>query len=296
MKIQFQYYPANVKSNNPLGFVTLEYFLKSTKQPKNNILNIFNKIKEAEANGDNKLKSELKQNNLFYFTPCVIIDNYRRYDNIVNFTGLAVLDFDHIDKANDLKHIIFNKYQSVVAAWLSPSKRGVKALVNIPVVNSVDEFKQYYYGLAAEMETYEGFDSSGQNSVLPLFQSYDPELLQRQYTTIWKEKGLKIDDFSVLDPIEAPDIKTTEYDTKRVINIIKSGMSNITDNGHPQLRGLAFAVGGYVATGYIDSMEAEQLMHYIIQDHPYLKKGVKGYKLTVSQMIEKGKQRPIILD
>jgi len=293
--IQFQYYPSNVKSNKPLGFVSLEYFLKSTKKPKNNIIDIFDKIALAESNNDMKLKSELKQNNLFYFTPAVIINGYRRYANIYKFTGLLVLDFDHNKNSNELRDYLFNEYKFIIAAWLSPSKKGVKALVKIPIVKTTDEFKEYFFGLAVEMDKYDGFDGSCQNSVLPLFQSYDPDLLFREYATTWDVKGIKVNNFDTGEVIEPINIDVTENDTKHVVQIINSGMNNIFDNGHPQLRGLCIAVGGYIAAGYIDYYDAEKLIHNIIITHQYLKKGVKGYQLTASQMLKKGMEKPLLL-
>ncbi len=294
--IQFQYYPARVKSNKPLGFVSLEYFLKATKHPKNNILDVFEQIAEAEQKGDMKLKSELKQNNLFYFTPCVIVNGYRRYDNIYQFTGLLVLDFDHIPNANEFKHLLFSSYKFIIAAWLSPSKNGVKAIVKIPVVKTVDEFKEYYFGLATELDQFLGFDGSGQNAVLPLFQSYDPELLHRKHSHTWETKGIKINDFNTSEVIEPLNIDVSKDDTQRVINIINSGLENIHDNGHPQLRGLCLAAGGYIAAGYIDLYDAETLIRNTIINHKYLKKGVKGYQRTAAEMIRKGMEKPLKLE
>ena len=169
-EISFQYYPARVNSNEPLGIISLEQFLISTKTPKDSTKAIFDQIAAAELSSNKKLKAELKQNHLFYFTPCVHVHPFRRYACIKHFTGLLILDFDHIDNARDFKYFLFDEYKSLIAAWLSPSKRGLKCLVKIPKVNTVEEFKEYYFGIASEMEVYNGFDPSGQNAVLPLFQ------------------------------------------------------------------------------------------------------------------------------
>jgi hypothetical protein len=106
-EISFQYYPARVNTNRPLGLISLEQFLISTKSPKDSTKAIFNQIAAAELSGDKKLKGELKQNHLFYFTPCVLVHPIRRYSCIKHFTGLQVLDFDHIDNARDFKYFLF---------------------------------------------------------------------------------------------------------------------------------------------------------------------------------------------
>lgn len=293
--INFQYYPANVKSNKPLGLVSLDYFIKSTQNPKANIIETFNKIAEAERSDDKELKANLKQNNLFYFTPCVIIDGFRRYSNIVKFTGLLVLDFDHIDNAEEFKEYVFKEYRCIIASWLSPSKKGIKALVNIPIVNTTDEFKEYYFGIATEMQQYKGFDESGQNSVLPLFQSYDSKLLYREFASTFNIKGIKVNDFDTTVSTKPINIEPNDDYEKRIYKIIDSGFDNIKDNGHPQLRSLCLSIGGYVANNYIGEHDVCSYIDSKIELHSYLCKGINGYQKTARQMIEVGKSKPLEL-
>jgi VirE N-terminal domain len=291
----FQYYRANIKSNKPIGYINLNQFIKCHINPKDNIKEVFRKIVDAEQTGNRQLKAELKQNNLYYFTPCVQVYPYRRYSDIRYFTGLLVLDFDHINNAKEFKQFLFDNYKFIIAVWLSPSKYGVKCLVKIPVVNTVDEFKEYYYGIVTEMEIYNGFDGSGQNPVLPLFQSYDPELLFRDDFDIWEIKGIKVSDFTTAIELPPSDIDITDKDKQTVIKIINTGFNNINDYGHPPLRGLCIAVGGYVSAGYISEHDAIDLVKCRIENHPYLSKGVTGYKKTAEWSIMTGKKKPIYL-
>ncbi len=191
--LKLHYYPARVESKKPIGSVTLKYLLKALKDPNDRIKRIFKLIAKAEIYDNMKRKATLKQNNLYYFTPCVNLDgNGRGYKNIVSFTGLAVLDFDHIEDAEEFKIYFFNKYKWTIGAFLSPSKKGVKFLVKIPLVNSVDEFKSYYYGLGLVLDKYKGWDGTGQNCVLPLFISWDPNTLHREDAEIFNIKGKKL--------------------------------------------------------------------------------------------------------
>jgi len=294
--IEFPYYPAHVNSKRPLGTVSLQEFLKANKNPGRKIIDVFRQIAEAEASGDKKLKAELKQNNLFYFTPCVKTDGKGRgYENITGFNGLAVLDFDHIDNAEDFKKFVFDTYKFVLSAFLSPSKKGVKFLVKIPVVKSVEEFKEYYFGLGLEFEQYNGWDGTGQNCVLPLFLSYDPDLLHRDYADTWTRKGKKINAFlpSGYAPVV---IEATGDDKEAVQRIIQSAIDKITENGHPQLRAAAITLGGYVATGYIDKSDAVTFINNLIANNGYLRKGVAGYQKTALTAIEKGMQAQLFLN
>jgi hypothetical protein len=295
--IRFQYYPGNIKVTQPAGWLTLDYLLTSTRSPKPHVIDTFNRIAEAESAGNMKLKAELKQNNLYFFTPCVHVKEKRRYKDIIQWTGLMGLDFDHISNASDFKQAIFFEYKYIIAAWLSPSKRGVKALVKIPICSSVLEFKERFNALSFEMDMYNGFDTAPKNCVLPLFQSFDPELLHRDnpHTFTGREKLT-----DVFDPSTAPDpgfvFNSDNHKHKgRIIKMIDSGMSKITSNGHPQLRGLCVAVGGYVAAGYISEHEAREYLHHKISYHNYLSKGTRGYQKTADQMLGYGQQKPLAL-
>jgi len=291
---QFQFYTNNVKRPNPVGWVTIDRFIKSIKQPKQHLVEIFNQISYYESIGDMKTKAKIKER-IYYFTPCVHVQSVRRYKDIVRWTGLAVLDFDHINNAPDFRDYLFAEYSSIIAAWLSPSKKGVKALVNIPVVYSVDEFKSYYFGLASEMWQYNGFDGSGQNCVLPLFQSIDTDLLYRPAADTWTDTGHNNKQLTD-EIIPATPIHGTERHEKIILGMINKGFDKITGNGHPQLRGLCIAVGGYISNGYIDKNKALQQINYKIETNGYLKKGIAGYKRTANWAVNLGMNRPIHLN
>lgn len=289
----FQYYKDDIHSSNPAGWVTLDQFIRANKEPKPHIEELFNQIAYYSSIGDNETKAKLKER-LFSFTPCVQLKGRRKYSSIAKFTGLMVLDFDKIHNAIDFKDYLFNEYNSIIACWLSPSKMGVKALVNIPVVTSTDEFKEYFFGIAEEMWQYNGFDGSPQNCVLPLFQSWDPDLFQRENPTQWIKKGIRLQNFTTstgeVNPVEG-----NVYYDERIYKIIDTGMSRIHDNGHPQLRALCVAIGGYVANGYITKDKVLNMINYKIELHPYLKKGIKGYQNTAREMIEFGITKPLSL-
>jgi hypothetical protein len=53
----------------------------------------------------------------------------RNDNNIISYTGLICLDFDHCNIAD--KRDELNRKQYVVACWVSPSGNGVKALVQV---------------------------------------------------------------------------------------------------------------------------------------------------------------------
>jgi hypothetical protein len=286
--VKFQFYPAYVNSKKPIGEVTLFEFLKANQDPDDKIKTVFAQIAQAEANGDAEQKAYLKQSFLYYFTPCVWTDGQGRgYANILSFTGLLVLDFDHIEHASEFKYYLFSAYDCIVAGWLSPSKKGCKFLVKIPVVSDVDEFKSYFYGIGVEMEKYKGFDGTGQNAILPLFLSYDPDLLYRDNASVWTKRGKMLNAF-VASTVALVPVEVGQGDKARVQNIIIRLFDAIVDNGHPQVRSAGVTLGGYVASGYIDQHEAENFIFTLIQNNSYLRKGIKGYQNTAKTAILTG--------
>jgi len=291
----FQYYKNDIHTPTAEGWVSLRHFLKANKTPKPEIVEIFNKISEASAKGDSITKARLKES-LFSFTPCVHVSGRRRYSDIIQFTGLAVLDFDKIENAIEFKEYIFNEYNFIYSAWLSPSKKGVKAMVKIPICQSTDEFKAYFFGISAEMDQYNGFDGSGQNCVLPLFLSYDPELLQRENPETWSIKGFKRDNFESAEYIAPTPIDRTDDHGKIIIAMIDKAIDKIDGNGHPQLRGICISIGGYIANNYINRDDAVSRIFYRIEQNSYLSKGVPGYKKTALWALSIGLNKPLHLD
>lgn len=290
----FPYYEADIKRSSPIGEVTLSEFLRAISKPKASIRAIFSRIAQAEIDGDMGLKAELKTS-LFSFTPAVRITGRRRYADITSFTGLMPLDFDHLPSvtaAKDLKNHLFESYDFIIASWLSPSARGVRALVRIPICQNTDEYKSYYHALGRlEMQQYVGYDTAPQNPVLPLFLSYDPFLRYRDDPSEWQHQ------YTPLPPPNIPHYKyeATPVYTSRACRIVRSHIDAISDNGHPQLRAAAFTLGGYVGAGYLTTPEAEQFIISLIHSNAYLSHKPSVYIKTAKEMIQKGTQQPLYL-
>ena len=137
--VSFQFFPAKIWEATPLGELTLRQFLDVHKNPKQSTIDVIEQIKIAAKNNDLKLKDSLKQNNLYSFVPSVKLDGTGRgMVNIVDYNPIMMVEFDKIDHAKELKERLFYILKSVVAAWISPSGRGLKLLIRIPKPKSVD--------------------------------------------------------------------------------------------------------------------------------------------------------------
>ena len=299
-QIFLQVYKQPVTNTTPhKELVTLRKILTFFAEPGRRIAEIFYLIEKAELVADWKEKGRLKTTYLIFLTPCVIIKGTRRYSCIAMFTGILVIEWDHIDNAADFKQFIFETYTCVICCFLSPSRRGIKALVKIPIVHTVDEFKEYYFGIAAEMDQYPGFDRTGQNPVLPLFQSYDPDLLERNDPLTWTTKRIPAPPRPPAEPMNIP----TNYSDKQrqsAARIIYQGFvtrfKGINDVGHPIVRSIAYTAGGYIAGGYLDELEVIAFLDSWIDTISYLNPKAETYKKTVRDMVNRGKAAPLKLN
>jgi hypothetical protein len=285
----FNYYEADIKRSTPLGSVTLEYLINAIRTPKKDIRNVFEEIRIAEENKDMATKQALKSK-LYSFTPCVYVNGPRKYSNIQHWTGLLVLDFDHLasDVAVEFKEYLFNEYKCIITAWLSASRHGVRALVKIPICTSVDEFKHYFAGIERHLNCYNGFDTAPKNCILPMFISYDAEILHRTDAQTWSTKHIEI---------VRPAVKQYIVDDKTSVieKIIAKRINTITDTGHIILRATSYLLGGYVGANYIDYNDAISLINNLIDSQSYLSKKPDVYKQTAKQMVDKGLNFPTYL-
>jgi len=297
LNTEFFYFPANIESKKPIGRVTLYNYLKAIKQPKPEIVTLFKEIEKASLAGDKKLKDELKSK-LYYFLPCVELDGLgRSYENVTGFTGLMIADMDNLEPnfAKELKEHLFYTYPFVIASFLSASKKGVKAIINIPKVSSINQFKSLFYGLMSEWQYYKGMDFTPKNSVLANYLTYDTELLYRLDATQWVKEGIQLDEFKEFEgefePLEEVDAK----DVEKIKLILKRMFSNIVDAGHQTVRSASLVGGGWVAYGYISYDDMKEYLFELIEDTPYLQSKLRTYKTTCLQMLAKGMTAPLKL-
>jgi hypothetical protein len=93
----------------------------------------------------------------------------RKDECLVEHSGLICLDFDDVGDINEFKsELCGNEY--IYAAWVSPSGKGIKALVKI-----ADGLKHREH-FAALQDIFPSVDRSGVNVSRVCYESYDPDL------------------------------------------------------------------------------------------------------------------------
>lgn len=295
---KIQFYPADIRQTKPIGSCTLGQLLDSIRLPKPDILELFDEIANASIKGDKKLKDELKSK-LYYLTPCIVSDGTNRtYSAIERFTGLMVLDFDNLEQelAVELRDHLFETYPFIIASMLSSSRKGVKCIVRIPVVESVEEFKLYFYGLATIMEVYRGWDSTSQNSALAFYLTYDFEAKVREDAAVWSRTGYKEDEFKAFTGDFEVVNDVSEADRQQIIKQITSMFASIVDSGHGLVRSACLIFGGFVGAGYYSYDEAIDILDDLVDNTPYLQAKPRTYKKTCRTMVLLGSKSPLFLD
>lgn len=293
----FSFYPANVKITKPLGVVTMEQFIEANRNPKDSVRELFKKIQMA---GD-KEKQELKQQ-LFYFTPCIHTDGLgRSYSNITSFSGLLCLEFDKIPEfAFELRDWIFDNFEECVCAYISPSGKGTKTLWKIPVVDNVDSFKEYFYGISHRFSRIVGYDPSSQNPSLPLYLSWDKDLKYRPYdeAKTWTVRGGKVNEFKPFEGTVEPLEIIEDKDIDRIYRAIDQTFAKIDreQTAHFLLRNLSLWIGGLCGYGYVTVGEVYSYMCDKVLDSQYARKNSEGYKTTIFDFLNKGSKSPIKLE
>jgi len=296
--ILIDYYPAKVWDTTLLGQVTLTRFLNSHKNPRPEILEVFKKIEKAAEEGNLKEKDYLKQNFLYYFTLSCSMRGKRNYDSIVSQNPIMICEFDKVEHAEELKTVLFNRLSCCIAAYLSPSKKGVKLLIRIPTPKSISEYKQYYCGISYYLSKLTGYDSANYNISLPLFLSYDHNILIRpeNEVTEWTQRGEKINAFKAYDGEFEPPEDINEEDREEVIRRVTKFVDAIDCDGHTRLLSISTVLGGWVGASYISFEDAQELIHELIANNSYLQKGIKNYQKTATTLMLRGMQSPLPLN
>jgi hypothetical protein len=117
---------------------------------------------------------------------------YRSLTGIKEHSGLIILDFDKFQSNQDAINFrdSISDDEFIFATWISPSGKGVKALVKIPA--SIENHKEYFKALKNYFN-HSNWDDSGSDVSRFCFESYDPDLYLNKESKLW-------------DTIEAPDL------------------------------------------------------------------------------------------
>ena len=305
---KFSWFSNSINACIPQGLVTLENLTQAIKAPKHP--EYFNGIIAAKAAGDTHQAAKLKEK-LYYFTPAVHICNWRNGKNIVRFTGLCPVDFDKMTPAQaiEFKAFLFDQYPCFYSVCLSASRHGVRGLIRIPVVDSIPDYKAYFWAIYQELKQYGyHFDTQLQTPVQPMYQAYDPDILYRPDPELWnvmaeppvRSKPVKQTATTASEPrTQTPkgqySTRQIESAGKIIQKIADTMFRKITDTGHPNVVRIGLILGGYAGEGLITQDEAVKMIDSGITGHTYLKQKEDTYKITARWAVYEGMEAPLKL-
>lgn len=297
-QIKIPYYSGNIYQTDCKGHISLEEFVSMHKKPRIKDLKAFEMIYLATKQNLKEVKNRYKKR-LLTFTPSVFIKkgDRRVYENIVEFTGLIQLDFDDIGANSDqdaeaLREHIFHYHPEIICAYLSPSWRGVKAILKTKKPKDLQHYKAIYKAVEEDFSHYPGFDSATKNAILPLFASLDTHLLVRWDALDYEKENWEQEKYVNLNEKPTSTNFSGGYFNRITREIFEKKLQNIVDNGHPQLRNACLVLGSRCSAGYIKKHEAIDFAESLVKSHPYFKKDLKCYLRTVNWAIDQGMLNP----
>lgn len=152
----------NIFSKEPY-YISVDDALERISQGKS-----MDKVREIQTQIDKEKANKLKAN-----LPSICFSGKfgasRKDEEIIEHSGYIVLDFDDVYEMRDKQtEIISNPH--IYACWVSPSGKGLKALVRVA---DGDKHREHFSAL---QEIFPEIDKSGSNPSRVCYESYDPEI------------------------------------------------------------------------------------------------------------------------
>ena len=183
----------SVKDPNSPHNKSIDYALKRIKE--GNSKDLINQLRLMSDDDYNKNKSILPGtcfNGKF---------KQRSVSGLIEHSGFIVLDFDKLESLEDsviLKDSISSD-EFIYSAWISPSGKGVKALVKIPA--KAENHKGYFSTLKKHFN-HPNWDDSGSDVSRFCFESYDPDIYINLDSSVWINlEEPELEDIGISDPL-----------------------------------------------------------------------------------------------
>jgi len=197
-------------------------------------------VKTIRAESDKEKRNELKK-----LLPAICFSGkfIKRNDkSLVEHSGLICLDFDGYKTSKELleekERLAKNKF--IFSVFVSPSGKGLKALVKIPPI--VENHIRYFNSLQKYLDS-PYFDTTSKNVSRVCYESYDPLIYVNQHSSLW-EKIEEAEFVEVNKIVDKPTIPIT--DENKIVEILvkwwekKYGLKNGERNNNVYILASAF--------------------------------------------------------
>jgi hypothetical protein len=211
----------------------------------------------------------------------------RKDAGIKQHSGFIVLDIDDVIDPQEVKKTLsLDSY--VYACWISPSGKGVKALVRI---NDSGRHREHFFAIEKyyEKNYMIEVDPTGKNISRACYESYDPELYLNEDSEVFT--AFVSEEKKETKPKQEV-VKPQEYTDYNKLNIAASMIRNAVDGEkHHALYNAARLCGGYIAGGRMIEEEAIRVLEYEISLRDI--KDFDHAKRTIRDALNEGKGMPI---
>ena len=204
--------------------ITIFKDIKTTSQPfYRDVSVILKRIREGSSKDlVKKIRSEKDKNQRNIYKqglPAVCFSGKftKRSDNsLEKHSGLICLDFDGYKSNKDLlqekERLSKNKY--IFSVFISPSGKGLKALVKIPA--DPDNHKSYFLSLQSFFNS-DFFDKTSKNLSRVCYESYDPLIHINETSSVWDR--IEEEEFNEINKnVDLPTIPIT--DENKIVDIL----------------------------------------------------------------------------
>ena len=259
----------NFSTTKEPHYVSVDYILNRIKK-----CTVKNQIEKIRAEKDEKKRRDLKAK-----LPCICFSGKfsKREDKAMQtHSGFVILDFDHLKNIEAKKKELMKK-DYVYSIFKSPSGDGLKVLVRIPP--EIRNHRQYYNGL---LKIYPDLDSTSQNESRICYESIDSDIYINTKAIPFTQ---------LVEEPELPKQKVKHTDYSKINIALKMIRFSQDGEKHAILLKASKLMGGYIASGEVDEIEAKRLLEQEIT----LKDidDIKGALITIDKGIDYGKITPI---
>jgi len=193
----------------------------------------------------------------------------RSKENLAQASGVTVFDFDRLTHLpRIISKLTADPY--VLFCFVSVSGHGLKVGVQIPIVESDAEYKQYWQAIADYFQKTHDLtaDPSGKDVSRLCFMSHDPNLYINEQAEVWTDKAEDTEqetsrsplprDYVV--PLETNGDRRQEYGQRAIDTAIKKLDASTDGNRHHARCRAGFLIGGYIEGGMLTLSEALQAL------------------------------------
>jgi hypothetical protein len=242
----------NIKETSTPFFRSLDFILDRIKGGATKDL-----VKRIRTEKDKSQRNELKKN-----LPAICFSgtfNKRNDASIIQHSGIICLDFDGYESNKELltDKEKLTKSNYVYSVFISPSGKGLKALIKIP--QDVDNHVNYFNSLEMHFNN-PHFDTTCKNISRVCYESYDPLIYVNKNSSVWEE--IKEKEYTEVNTrLDVPTIPIT--DENKIVEILVKWWAK----KYPMVEGQRNNNCYVLASAFNDFGVNKSLAGYVLQNY-----------------------------